>query len=248
MKCNGLRTSCRKCGRRFDQHDRTENCPDCGESRKCNRGAVPGYKFCPVHGGPNPSNNFYGLGRGIVTGATSNFPLTRLAAKRNELVRDGVFMSNRHAIDMIRKRVNVLMERIDLQEAPDRMRQLVSLWSKFRSADARGDELEKVKIGARIDGLMDAIFHDYSSWDEIYKALDLDRKMVESEVKIAKDLQAILTAEDAYELVAEIFAAIIRLEDDPKKLKAYQYEFTRIIGDRPDEQTRGSSGTIITEG
>jgi hypothetical protein len=65
-------------------------------------------------------------------------------------------------------------------------------------------------------------------------AIDLDRKLVESEVKVVKEIKAILTAEDAYELIAKILAIILRIfPDDKAKLKQVQYEFTRLIGEQP---------------
>ena len=57
------------------------------------------------------------------------------------------------------------------------------------------------------------------------------KDLVESEVKIAKDMKAIMTAEDGYEMLAKVFAIILEVEDDPKKLKRYQYELTQMVGD-----------------
>jgi hypothetical protein len=63
-------------------------------------------------------------------------------------------------------------------------------------------------------------------------------------VKVAKDLHSILTAEDAYQLYAKFFAAVIdavRQSQDftgpagkSNILKRIEYEITRIIGEGSD--------------
>ena len=97
-------------------------------------------------------------------------------------------------------------------------------------------------------------YHDYAAWNQVFTALDLDSKMVEKEAKIAKDLHAILTAEDAYKLVAKVQAAIIssinQEPEVPDRVKAHflkriEYEFTRIIGEGSGEEFGGGSGEII---
>jgi hypothetical protein len=192
-----------------------------------------------------------------MTGEYSRFPIARLAAKYNELTKDGRFLSNRHSMEIIRNRVQQLAERIDLNEAPDRLAKLQKLWSEYRTLESAGDHLEAKKFQIKIDAEFEAAYHDYAAWTQMFEALDLDRKMVESEVKIAKDLKAILTSEDAYELAAKLLAAIIEaanslIFDDALRgrfLKRIQYEFARLIGDtsirETDERSDGGSREII---
>lgn len=157
--------------------------------------------------------------------------LTRIAAKYNQMQKDGRLLSNRHSIEIVRRRIEELLERIDINHAPDRLENLSKLWEKYRSELKNNKKMEATVTAGKIDEEFEKAYHDYESWKQMFDALDLDRKMVESEVKIAKDIQAMLTAEDAYELMAEVFAAIMRHVKDPKTLKALQYEFARIVGD-----------------
>jgi hypothetical protein len=230
VECKGLRTTCRKCGIRFKWGDKTNPCPECGEVRNCGKPAVSGYGYCDLHGAPNPGHNYWGYGN-LMTGNFASFPLTRLAAKKNEMIRDGQILSNRKSIDIIGRRVDELLERIDQNQAPDRLAVLFKLWEKYKTAQHKGDTLKELQAKSDLDDAFEAAYHDYAAWKQMFEALDLHRTMVESEVKIAKDMHAILSAEDAYELVADIFAVILRIEDNPKKLKRYQYELTRIIGE-----------------
>ena len=170
----------------------------------------------------------------MTTGSGSSFPLTRLAAKYNQMTGDGRVLSNRRAIEIVRMRIQQLAARIDLNEAPDRMARLSQLWSEYITAKRGGHSVDVVKIESVLDAEFEKAYHDYAAWKQMFEALALDSKMVESEVKIVKEIKAIITAEDAYELSAKLLAAVMRVVDDPKKLKQVQYEFTRLIGESSD--------------
>jgi len=164
------------------------------------------------------------------TGKLSKFQLVNLAGKYKQMQEDGRLLSNRHSIQIVRYRIGELLERIDQNEAPDRLMKLMKLWKKFQKARYT-DELEMVKIQKELDAEFESAYHDYAAWKQMFDAVNLEKDLVESEVKIAKDLKSILTAEDAYEMIAKVFAIIMQIEDDPMKLKRYQYELTRMVGD-----------------
>jgi uncharacterized protein involved in exopolysaccharide biosynthesis len=192
-----------------------------------------------------------------VTGEHSQFPIARLASKYSELTENGRFLSNQQSMEIIRTRIQQLAERIDQNERPERLRVLRGLWVDFWEAQQAGDALESMKVRQQIDAEFDAVYHDYMSWQQMLEALDLDRKMVESEVKIAKDLKAILTAKDAYELAAKLLAAIIEAANSMifdtqirgRFLKRIQYEFARLVGDRSIQEDfagpDGGGGEIV---
>lgn len=192
-----------------------------------------------------------------MTGERSQFPIARLASKYTELTENGRFLSNQQSMEIIRARIQQLAERIDLNQAPDRLAKLQKLWIDYCGALRMSDGLTAAKMKMQIDDEFEAAYHDYAAWSQMFEALDLDRKMVESEVKIAKDLRAILTAKDAYELAAKLLAAIIEAANslifDPQLrgrfLKRIQYEFARLIGDRSiqedDQGFDGGGGEIV---
>jgi len=184
-----------------------------------------------------------------VSGTGSQFPLTRLAAKRNQMIKDGVLLSNREAVNILDRRMQELLDRIDTNQAPNRVLNLYKLWKKVRELEAHGSDLETLKYKRLIDEEFEKAYHDYAAWQQMFEVLDLRRKMVESEVKVVKDIQAMLTAEDAYSLVADIFAAIVRVSTkfnlEPQVLKAIQYEFTRIIGEEPVREDGGAGRDTI---
>lgn len=180
----------------------------------------------------------------MVTGKGSNSQLVRIASSYNDIKSDGRILSNRKAMEIIWHRVEQLAERIDLNEAPERMAKIKSLWEEFRDLDRQGKDMEAVAVAHRIDDEFDAAYHDYMAWKQMFDALEIHSKMTESEVKIMKDMRALMTAEDAYELVAQVMAVLLRvLQDNPKKLKEAKYELERIIGQNDGGRFGGSRGT-----
>lgn len=189
-------------------------------------------------------------------GSSSQFPLMRLAAKYHEVQENGRILSNRASLEVVRERIRQLAERIDLNEAPDRLAKLQKLWTVFRQLEQDGLRVEAVAAKDQIDQEFDKAYHDYAAWKQMFEALDLDRRMVESETKILKDLNAILTAEDAYQLSAKILAAVvdtingmeISTQEKGHALKRITYEFTRLVGDQSDRRYAGGAGEVIDTG
>jgi len=172
----------------------------------------------------------------MTTGASSSFPLTRLAAKYRQMATDGRVLSNRQAIDIVDTRIVQLLERIDVDDAPDRMEKLVALWAEYTQAHDSSRTAEEGIARIKLDNEFEKAYHDYAAWKQMFEALDLRKRMVEGEIKILTQIKAIITAEDAYELSAKMLAAVMHVvNDDPRKMKQVQYEFARIIGEVGDD-------------
>lgn len=239
-KCASHLRNCPQCKAKFPPHHHQEKCA-CGTDLLCGNEAVAGYTFCSVHGGPAPSRGFYGLGRAPVTGKRSKVKITEIASKFEEMERNGLLLSQRNAMRIIQMRIQQLAERIDLNDAPERMTKIQKLWKEYRELDQKGSQLEARLVAIQIDAEFEAAYHDYMAWEQMFTALDLHKKMTESEAKIIKDMRAVLTAEDATLLMAKVMSVILEvLRDDPKRLKAVQYGLTRIITET-GERTGGGS-------
>lgn len=176
----------------------------------------------------------------MTNGKNSSFPIMRLAAKYNEMMKDGRVLSNRQAINVIDHRITQLLERVDFEEAPDRLQKLKLLWDNYQDALASHKQVEASQLRLEIDNEFEKIYHDYAAWNQIFTALDLRGKSVEREVKVLKEIKSIMTMEDGYELVAQCMAAVMRvIGDDPQKMKQVQFEFSRIIGESSDSVIEG---------
>jgi hypothetical protein len=99
VRCKRNLKKCRTCGWKAEGK-RPSVCPECGGDMRCGKPAVAGYTLCTFHGGPVPARNFYGTGS-MSTGSGSSFKLTRLAARYNEIQKNGSLLSNRAAVDII---------------------------------------------------------------------------------------------------------------------------------------------------
>lgn len=235
MQCQGFVTKCRQCGKKYKHGSTINPCTECGADRRCHDDAVKGWRWCDSHGGPNPSRGYYGRGRGILTGAGSSFPLERLAAKYNETRKNGSILSNRAVLEVLQERLVQLLDRIDKSDFTDRLLNLQEAWNKYRSLSAAGMHVEAAMEARNIDGIFQDVYHDYMAWEQALKVIDLHRKTVETEVKIFEKIHGVLTAERAYELVAQLAAIVMRtFPEDPKRLKIIQYEFARLIGESQD--------------
>lgn len=171
----------------------------------------------------------------MTTGSGSSFALTRLAARYNQIQKNGPLLSNRAAVDIIDQRIMQLADRIDENDMPERVKLLYGLWQEYSEALNSGRSTEAAIARGKMDEAFEKVYHDYMAWQQMFEALDYRRKMVEGEVKILKEIKAIITIEDARDLQIKLLAAVMRvLQDDPKKLKQVQYEFARITGDVSD--------------
>lgn len=248
MDCQAFVHNCRKCKKWYQDWDKTNPCSECGEDRHCTLPAVEGYRWCDRHGGPAPHRGFFGLGRGIVSGSNSGFPLFRLAEKYNEARKNGSLMSNRAVLEVLQERLVQLLDRIDRSDAPDRLQSLHELWEEYNVHLATGNHVEAAQAKVKINLAFDAVFHDYAAWEQALKVIDLHRKTAETEVKIFEKIHAVLTAEKAYELVAGLAAIVMRIfPEDPKRLKQVQYEFTQMIGEKPDNAPERIESAFVVE-
>lgn len=194
-----------------------------------------------------------------MNGTTSQFPLVRLASKYLEMQKNGRLLSNRASVEILDSRILELADRIDQNQAVDRVANLLKLWSEYKYRKNHNDPAETMAMND-LDKEFERAYHDYASWNQLMGVLDLRRKMVESEAKVLKDIHAVLTVEDVYNFQAQVLAAIIAtvngvpLTDMPEKAKIYfmkriQYEFTRLIGEKfYEEPGRGDEQDSDPEG
>lgn len=177
----------------------------------------------------------------MTTGSGSSFNITRLAATYRKQINNGHVLSLRSSVDLIDQRIAQLLDRIDFDEAPMRTINLYKLWQDFKKYDQNSTDY--VLLKKQLDDEFDKIYHDYAAWNQIFEALDLRGKTVEREVKVLKEIKAIMTAEDGYKLVAKVMAAVGNIiGDDPKKMKQVQYEFAKIIGESSDNTVQELDG------
>lgn len=163
------------------------------------------------------------------------FPLVRLAEKYMMMRNDSRVLSLRASIEVVRERIAQLAQRIDFEDAPDRMFKVGKLWAEYMEAKDLDKRVDMVILERDITLQFAKAREDYMAWEQMMQAMDLDRKLVDSEIKVVKEIRGILTAEDAYQLVAKMLAVITEVfPNEKEKLRQVQFRFSRLIGDHPD--------------
>ena len=118
------------------------------------------------------------------------------------------------------------------------MRNIVKLWEEFKTSFPNLEKFIKShprtnRAFENLENEMTKAFHDYESWKQIFDALDVERKLSVDEIKILKEMRAILTAEQGVELVAKVVAIVVEEnQDDPVRLKRITAKLGKLIGDR----------------
>lgn len=156
--------------------------------------------------------------------------LKDIAKKYQVILRNGAVMSNRHSVDLIDQRVLQLLERVDHGDVPERMGALYSLFQDVKAAQGK-NEAEMYAALSAMDNVFESVYHDYKAWEQIVEILDMRRKLIDSEIKVVKDLKAILTAEQAKNLVGKLLAVCLEEVKDPKALRRINYRFSKLIGE-----------------
>lgn len=244
--CQWLLRVCRECKAKLDRYDESPTCIHCGADRHCGMPVVKGFSACQEHGGPNPHRGRFGMQQDL-----NKFKVIKLAQTYRTMVKDSRLLTLRASIEVVRGRISQLAERIDFNEAPERLSKLGKLWEEYQEAVDKDARSDMIVLQRQISAQFAAAREDYLAWTQMLEAIDLDRKLVDSEVKIVKELHAILTAEDAYELVAKLLSVVLRVfPEDKRKLRQVQYEFVRLIGDRPIDivEPEADEDTLEDEG
>ena len=180
---------------------------------------------CRLHGGKSL--------RGIASprwkdGRYSKYLPTNLQAKYQEALTDRELLALIDEIALLRTRQFQLLKRVDTSEAREHWDNIEGYVNRLIKAVQVGD-----KDGATVSlqNLRDAVASakaDYALWGEIVDMVERIRKLSETEAKRRKDMQLMIQAEDAMNLVTAM--AILAREYVPKdKLQKYSDELTRML-------------------
>lgn len=259
-RCPAYKMDCASCGYHATQEEKMlPTCPQCGTPREqCTMTVAPGYETCFFHADQSIRA---GWKKPAVVdlakqGERSKFPLRRLAERYREMESDGRILSLRTSMDVLHERQADLMERIDLNWEPERVEKLMKLWDKYKAKRTFGPD--EVQVRAEIDLEFEKAYHDYAAWKQMLETMDIEQKLAVAEVKIVKDIKAVITIEDAYKMTAKLLAAVVEtvqtMTEMPDSLKVtlikrVQNELTKIIGEKPDRGSgRGGEEDSDTEG
>lgn len=203
---------------------------------RCTITAVYGTKRCHVHGGGHPESRGTYPGNKLVTGATSKFQLNRLAANYNEVVEDPELLSLRDPLAIITIRIQELLKKIDAEEAVVRQKRVHDAFEEYKYFRNAGNEEKAAEAFWKLDQAMVVMYDEYQAWEQMFKAVEVRRKLSESETKRLKEMNQFITQEEAYKFAAKIQAALIEvLGEHPRLFKRIQFKLIKLFGEGDDD-------------
>lgn len=255
-RCKHLFDFCPGCQRNFRRDERYLSCPDCGAGRQCKNYRVKGYDFCHLHGGkPNLKARYEPKrGRAIMTGEHSSSPVAKLAAKYIKMSESGPLVNNSKVLSILDDRIIELLNRIEENYSENRVKKIIKAWQDLKSGFPGmekwvADKPTANKAFHTLEIETEKAYHDYESWNQVGDFMKMRSTVSKEQVSILKDLKAMITAEDAYELSAQLLAAVVTvLKDEPngaKLTKSIHGEFARILGEPSLEPLGGREQEII---
>ncbi len=192
---------------------------------QCKKDAVTGMRVCHIHGGKTPkgiaSPHYKGKGY-------SKYLPERMRETYSAAINDSQLLELRNSIGLADSRLVDLLGRVDTGESG-------VLWRKARAAyydllEAFKDEDAK-EINKALNSLSVCLqrgVDDYAAWDEVNKAIDQRRRLVESERKRLVEMKQTITAEQAMLLVTALLTTIHEHVKDRSTLAAIQQQFNRL--------------------
>lgn len=156
----------------------------------------------------------------------------RFQAAFNASVNDDTLLSLRTDISISDARVEELLERLDSGESELRWDLVRTQVRKLKDEMLKTDtDLDVVgDIQGELENLVNQDAHDRVQWSEIRDQTEFRRKLVETESKRLKDLNAHIAAEDALVVIMRLVDVIIRHVEDKGAVSAIMLEVEQLIG------------------
>lgn len=193
---------------------------------QCGCYPIRGRKTCRMHGGNTPAGIASPLWK---HGRTSRYLPTRLQESYEASISDKELLTLRHEIAVIDARINDLFQRVDIGESGKLWLKSKEVLLDLRKALATQDTRKTTEALIELDGLIRQGSSDYAAWDEVQTAIELRRRLVETERKRLMDMQAMISSEQATSLIHALSLAVKENVVDSITLSRIQTAFTRIL-------------------
>jgi hypothetical protein len=222
---------------------RSTNKPICGRAKSRGRGPCQSTVLyangcCRVHGGPSPSGPAHWH---FATGYRSRSLPLRLAAAYADAVGDPQIIGLRHEMALVDVRLGERLARLDTGESSGRWITARAAFLAFQVASQGRDAHGMVDPLMRLDALRPAGADEAGTWGEIYQAVPLRKRLVDSESHRLKNMGQMLSTERVMSFVAAAVAPIREVVKDPAQLATIAAEVRSWLG-TASWRGRGSLG------
>lgn len=193
--------------------------------RQCLGMPVKGKDKCYQHGGATPG--------GIASanwkhGRTSKYLPARMQDTYNASMHDKELLSLRNEISILDGRIIDLIQRVDLGESGHLWLKSKDVLVQLRKALVTQDTKKVSETIIELDELIRRGYSDYGAWEEVLSAMELRRRLVETERRRLVEMQQMITAEQAQAYLRALTLAVRENVSDANVLNRIQTAFIRI--------------------
>lgn len=172
---------------------------------------------CRMHGGATP--------RGAALpqtkhGRYSKDLPTRLLATYERSERDPKLLELSSEIALVDSRIGELLQGIDTGEAGRIWQGLQAAKENFLKARAKGDNAQAAAALSALLRQIDKGTAQWAIWSDILGTVERRRRLVESEMRRQKDLQAMYQVSEVHAMLLTILATLTERNADPDLLEA----------------------------
>lgn len=197
-------------------------------TKPCLKPALYGHRFCAHHaniGSPSGPRLYKNRRASKYHGALP----ARLVAAYEASLDDGRLLQMREEVALLDSRIVDLLARVDSGESGRLWGKLGESHQEFSLARRQGKvELMQEKL-AELEALIAAGKHDAEAWREIQQALDLRRKLVESERKRIGEQQQAVTAEQLAGFMSTLLELLTHEIDDTATLSRISNKLYQMV-------------------
>lgn len=184
--------------------------------RRCQQSNTSDNGRCRHHGGLSPSGKDHSQ---FKHGKYSQDLPSRLAQRYHEVKEDESLTNLREEIALIETRIHAVLAALDAKDSARLWKDIEQEFSKFKAAQATGDQQEMMKRIRALTSLIEEGAEERSKWNEVGDLVERKRKLVESERKREKALQAYVPLERLSILLTTIDEIIRRHVDDDEVMR-----------------------------
>lgn len=215
--------------------------------RRCTQVCPMNRKYCREHMGESagigPSNSHY------VNGDYSSALPPRLAAIAKKAATDPALLELNHAIGVIDARTVELMQHLSEEGLSEDA--LVELFNLFNALDTillrdqtitYGDREVRTRVRTllkEVRGLLSQTVDDIRTWNRIFDAIEVRRKLVDTEAKRRKEAQVMISSDQAFTVVHQLVLSVRRHVTDPAVLTAISRDIAEIVSYTGDGHNSG---------
>ena len=175
------------------------------EGRQCNAPAVRQKQVCQTHGGMTPGGI---ASPHFKTGKYSKYIPEGMHEVYERGIQDSGLIELREELALVDGRISQLLQTLQSGGGNVAWRSLSYQWQLLDKAMTRGDAEAAARHRTELNRLIDEGGQAFKTWEEIYSALDLRRKLAEAERRRIMDAEQFVTAREAMALITAVMGVI----------------------------------------